>query len=43
VRNIVELHGGSIRVDSEEGNGSTFTLRLPVGSVPGSEFAPRPG
>lgn len=30
VRHIVEEHGGSIRVESEEGNGSTFILRLPI-------------
>ncbi len=30
VRRLVELHGGQIAVDSEEGRGSTFTIRLPV-------------
>jgi PAS domain S-box-containing protein len=29
-RQLVELHGGSISVTSEEGAGSTFTLRIPV-------------
>ncbi len=29
-RQIVELHGGSIEAESEEGAGSTFTLRLPL-------------
>jgi two-component system, OmpR family, phosphate regulon sensor histidine kinase PhoR len=27
---IVELHGGSIAVESAEGYGSTFTVRLPL-------------
>ena len=26
----MEAHGGSIAVDSEEGRGATFTVRLPV-------------
>jgi signal transduction histidine kinase len=29
-RDVVERHGGEIIVDSEEGRGSTFTIRLPV-------------
>ena len=29
-RHIVELHGGSIEAASEEGKGSTFTIRLPL-------------
>ena len=30
VRTIVELHGGSIAVESRLGEGSTFTVRLPL-------------
>ena len=29
-RDIVEQHGGSIAVSSEEGRGSTFVIRLPL-------------
>ena len=29
-RNLVEANGGSIAVESEEGRGSTFTVKLPV-------------
>ncbi|MDD5597644.1 MAG: ATP-binding protein, partial [Victivallaceae bacterium] len=30
VKHIAQLHGGSISVESELGQGSTFTLRIPV-------------
>ncbi len=30
VKRYVQMHGGSIHVDSEEGRGSTFTFRLPL-------------
>jgi signal transduction histidine kinase len=30
VKTIVEAHGGNVRVESEQGKGSTFTLRFPV-------------
>ncbi|MCD0157877.1 ATP-binding protein [Deinococcus sp. 6GRE01] len=33
VREIVLLHGGTIEASSEEGRGTTFTLRLPFGSA----------
>jgi signal transduction histidine kinase len=31
VKHIIERHGGEIRVQSEEGSGTTFTLTLPKG------------
>jgi len=30
VRHIAEAHGGRVRVSSEVGKGSTFTIRLPI-------------
>ncbi|ULE33383.1 SpoIIE family protein phosphatase [Mycobacterium sp. IDR2000157661] len=33
VRELVELHGGSIVAESAEGHGTTFTIRLPLGAA----------
>jgi two-component system sensor histidine kinase SenX3 len=34
VRHVASNHGGDVRVESREGAGSTFTLRLPSGAGP---------
>jgi two-component system sensor histidine kinase SenX3 len=35
VRHVATNHGGEVRVTSQEGEGSTFTLRLPAEDAPG--------
>jgi two-component system sensor histidine kinase PilS (NtrC family) len=35
VHRIVEAHGGSVSVDSREGEGATFVVRLPPAPTPG--------
>jgi len=34
---VVELHNGTLDVETEEGHGTSFTLRLPVGNPPREE------
>ena len=35
VYGIIQEHGGSIRVDSTVGEGSTFKVKIPIGTLPG--------
>jgi two-component system, OmpR family, sensor histidine kinase SenX3 len=43
VRNVARAHGGEVLVTSREGEGSTFTLRLPLVSVPTGDKEVRRG
>jgi len=38
---ILDAHGGSLRIDSQVGKGSTVTLQLPIGPVAALETAER--
>src|SRR5262245_19819643 len=40
VRQIVDLHGGAIRINSTEGEGTTFTIRLPMGDARNGDMLP---
>jgi signal transduction histidine kinase/pSer/pThr/pTyr-binding forkhead associated (FHA) protein len=42
-KSLVELHGGSISVQSEVGSGTTFTVTLPVGGPPKKPSIVPPG
>ncbi|HUP37315.1 MAG TPA: response regulator [Candidatus Limnocylindria bacterium] len=37
---IVERHGGDLKVDSRPGEGTTFTITLPIGMSPSGEATP---
>jgi signal transduction histidine kinase len=40
VRRLVELHGGRVEVDSKEGDGARFTIRLPLRPASGTNVWP---
>ena len=39
IRQVAEMHAGEIRVESEPGQGSTFTLKLPIRDTSGAASA----
>ena len=41
-RRLAEMHGGDIRVESQLGKGSTFTVTLPCEAAPAHELEPAP-
>ncbi|MDE0804676.1 MAG: ATP-binding protein [Acidimicrobiales bacterium] len=43
VRHVVSNHGGEVRVDSREGEGTTFTLVMPAGPGPVAVATPEAG
>ena len=43
VRHVAEAHGGTVRLESEEGVGSTFTVAIPVTGAPAAVTRPVPG
>ena len=42
VKSLVEAHGGTIRVESELGQGSTFIIRLPLEAAESGDQAQEP-
>ena len=39
-RQVIKQHGGTLEVDSTQGQGTTFTIRLPLASIDKGEGAP---